>query len=1304
MLDSAKSTIDHPNNPKIKKNNKIDQKTKNNSSSKSAELRLDSYSPSHSQTNDFQPNQTQLISSLLTHSQANDSALDSRNERNSHVTNDSLCSNRELRNSIRSDCEPSQQIRSDREPHNSLRSVCEPSVQVCSNCELSKQTSPDCKPSEETSSNREPSDQTNSNNEINITPSNQESPLTIAIPESEPNRRSPSKSSESNHKPNETGFHRKKRVKMKPLQHTFEFKPDEQLLLSATTTTLTDKLLNLPTFKVHSDVAEPITFTRSDAILKPSPSGPTQSNAVASQQFTIDEFTSHPANGHFLMEIDIPGSDERHMIDTGSMLSLTPPNKTDELRSLGFRLSAANKSPIGTYGYRSETLRIDKLELKWCFVVADVRQPIIGIDFLRQHQILINPYLNQLIHRPTGTLIQCRPTWAQSSCMSIVSENPGEQLLSQFPEITDSIRRPGKSIKIMHHIETVGVPKFPAMYHYNVVVEQAILEFFTELERKGIVRRSQAQFNSPLAVVLKKDGSFRICGDYRNLNAITVNNAYTLPHLHSFNNRFAGSEWFSTIDFKDAYYLLRMHPNSIAKTAVRTPFGSFEFLFMPFGLMCASQTWQQAVDEIFHDFLRFLFIYIDDLVIHSKTLQEHLEHLQLVFARMREYGLKINAKKSQLCKQQVNYIGYEVSSKGVSPNNDKVQALLNVPEPTTFKQLKSFTCALSYYAKFIPGFFKIAKSLTSIKQKTKCKTEPLKLDEKQLADFKQLKTLLANHVKLAHPVAGAPLVIESDASDVGMGAVLYQMVNQELQPLFFFSKAFKDDQKHWDIYRKELEALYQAICRLNKLVLGNTLIIYTDNTVLLKNLVNCKDVVNPVELRKLITISQVMTEAYFIPTNRNVVADYLSRIPVLRQYCSAISLYLGSMINYNLLSAHQMTDEWCKSLKNDSRYKLVFKTHQGKSLPFWTYTTDSGRQLFCAPAKYRKQIFDAYHDPHHPGYKRTAALIASRFYWPSLVEQTKYMTKCCLKCQMNKFSRQQSLPLKSIPTENEKFARLYIDSVGPIPDELTAKHGFRFILTIRDMATRYLVLIPLKTLEKEETYHAFVRRWIGQFGLPKAITTDNHGQFCNHLLDNLLSKLGINHHRTLPYLPRANTIIERPHSQVASSLRSLPCSADWHSALPLIQLFWNNTMIDGSCYTPHQLTFGQAGRLPSDFFEPTTVTTDNLEDAEHILFQAMQRFKPACTTNHGQQTTPFIYKDLNSAKFVWLKDLGRTNKYKPIYRGPFEVLERHETHFVLKDRDSVTKQSITLLKPAFHFDPSKLTDNQSQKQCAAFQH
>ena len=168
---------------------------------------------------------------------------------------------------------------------------------------------------------------------------------------------------------------------------------------------------------------------------------------------------------------------------------------------------------------------------------------------------------------------------------------------------------------------------------------------------------------------------------------------------------------FSVLDLYKAYYQIKVYPKHVHKTVVQTPAGLFEFLYMPFGLKTAAQTFQRFVNSILHDFREFCFVYIDHILIYSKNRAEHLKHLRLILARLNEYGLKLNVKKSKFSKPEVDYLGYKVDERGILPTDERVQTVRNLPKPKTFKQLKSFICLMSYYSRFIPNYLQVA-SLT----------------------------------------------------------------------------------------------------------------------------------------------------------------------------------------------------------------------------------------------------------------------------------------------------------------------------------------------------------------------------------------------------------------------------------------------------------------------------------------------------------------------------------------------------------------------------------------------------------------
>ncbi|CAB3374818.1 Hypothetical predicted protein [Cloeon dipterum] len=289
------------------------------------------------------------------------------------------------------------------------------------------------------------------------------------------------------------------------------------------------------------------------------------------------------------------------------------------------------------------------------------------------------------------------------------------------------------------------------------------------MEEKGDVIRGTSPWASALHLVPKKDGSWRPVGDYRKLNSRTV----------------------------------PVSPDDIEKTAVTTPFGLFLYPFMPFGLKNAPATFQRLMDHIFDD-LSFVFCYIDDILISSSSPAEHEEHLRKVLQRLDEHGLVLNPRKCVLGAESIEFLGYRVDSKGITPLPERVAAIQEFPLPMTADKLARFLGMLNYYRRFVPKYAATLAPLNAL-----------------LAAFEASKVELANAACLAHPKDDAPLALVTDASDIALGAVVQQCVNDVWEPLGFHSRKLSTTEKNYAPYDRELLAIYDAVKKFRYLLEGH---------------------------------------------------------------------------------------------------------------------------------------------------------------------------------------------------------------------------------------------------------------------------------------------------------------------------------------------------------------------------------------------------------------------------------------------------------------------------------------------------
>ncbi len=286
-------------------------------------------------------------------------------------------------------------------------------------------------------------------------------------------------------------------------------------------------------------------------------------------------------------------------------------------------------------------------------------------------------------------------------------------LLARYPTVTCASLTtwPTPRHHTTHSIHTT-CPPFTACARRLSPEQLSVAEkTFKELESLGIVRRSNSPWSSPLHMVPKPNGSWRPCGDYRRLNAATTPDKYPLPNLQDLSNFLHGSTIFSKIDLEKGYHQIPMQKSDIPKTAIITPFGLFEFLYMPFRLSNAAQTFQRLMDSLFRDF-PFIFVYLDDMLIFSRSRSEHLGHLDTVLAVLAENGLHINPAKCQFAQPEVDFLGHHVTASGLSPIASHTQPILDFPTPSDVKMLQKFLGMLNFCRRFLPGIARVLKPLT----------------------------------------------------------------------------------------------------------------------------------------------------------------------------------------------------------------------------------------------------------------------------------------------------------------------------------------------------------------------------------------------------------------------------------------------------------------------------------------------------------------------------------------------------------------------------------------------------------------
>ncbi|GBG80616.1 hypothetical protein CBR_g31076 [Chara braunii] len=411
------------------------------------------------------------------------------------------------------------------------------------------------------------------------------------------------------------------------------------------------------------------------------------------------------------------------------------------------------------------------------------------------------------------------------------STNPTiAKLLEQFKDLTE-LPTGVVSRSIQHRIEREPGSKTPkdAVYRMSPRELEELRKQLDELLEKGWIRPSSSPFGAPVLFVPKKEGELRMCIDYRGLNAITVKNVEPLPRIDDLLDRVQGCKYFSKIDLKSGYHQIEVHPDDQYKTAFHTKYGHYKFIVMPFGLTNTLATFQRCMNDLFRPWLdKFVVVYLDDILVFSKTLQEHQGHLRQVLEKLREANFKINAKKCEWAKTQVLYLGHVLNGDGIKPEDSKLAAIRDWSTPCTLTELRSFLGLANYYRKFVRNFSTIVAPLRRLLKKEAI----WQWDKDCTSALKRLKRALIEYPVLKVTDPSLPFVVTTDASQYWIGIVLQQDDGHGYRPVEFMSARMPSEKVATSTYERELYALRQVLDHWKHYLLGRHFKVYSDHETL----------------------------------------------------------------------------------------------------------------------------------------------------------------------------------------------------------------------------------------------------------------------------------------------------------------------------------------------------------------------------------------------------------------------------------------------------------------------------------------
>lgn len=825
------------------------------------------------------------------------------------------------------------------------------------------------------------------------------------------------------------------------------------------------------------------------------------------------------------------------------------------------------------------------------------------------------------------------------------------KLLDVLRKNLNIIQKPGEKLTCTtatkHRIRTVDdLPIHTKTYRYPNIHKPEVEKQINEMLADGIIQNSISPWTSPIWIVPKKmDASgkkkWRIVVDYRKLNEKTIDDKFPIPNMDEILDKLGRSVYFTTLDLKSGFHQIEVDPRDRSKTAFSTEKGHFEFIRMPFGLKNAPATFQRAMNRILCDLIgKCCLVYLDDIIVFGNSLQQHLDNLNKVLRRLIEANLKVQVDKCEFLQKQCEFLGHVVTEDGIKPNPNKIEKILTWPLPKTTKQIKGFLGLLGYYRKFIKDFAKLTKPLT------KCLKKGAQIihNEEFKNCFDDCKQLLTSDPILRYPDFDKPFILETDASDFALGAVLSQKFEDSKEhPIAYASRTLNDTECNWSATEKELAAIVWAVKHFRPYIYGTKFQLRTDHKALIwlrqkkdlnRKLLHMKleleeyefdvtykkgtlnrnaDALSRIEPENS-TVAEIHTtsedsmtqhsadtdDGDFIPSTEKPLNEFRNQIVLeqssedsvetsvifphhTRVTIKKLNFSPGILINIlkDYASPTCTNGLFCKTDILRS-LQIIYKNYFSRAKTFKMFWTE--KMLTDVTEEIEQdQIIQARHNYNHRGIVETFKHIKTEYFFPKMKSKITRFINMCKLCQKSKYERhpyKMKFKFTQIPSKPLEIVHLDIFIMRN-----------KLYLTFCDKFSRLAIAIPIKTRNHVHIIQAF-SKFITMLGKPITLVMDSEASFTSAAMREFLEENQIEYHFTSLGQSSSNGVVEIVHRTLRelhnilsnkNSTKDLPESTKINLAMAI----YNDSIHSQTNLTPRELFHGirNNSTVPQDLDE-----------------------------------------------------------------------------------------------------------------------